>query len=135
MAIAGSQAVLEFSLDGTSWVDVSADGMGFTGFDTTNTRTSEAVPGAGPTRAKDTGHSSAEVSFSVYDNSVTRPLFFELAGKRSFMRFSPEGSRTGSPFTVYQSFLDVTKTAAARGLLSYEMSGPVAAAPTTGSHS
>lgn len=136
MAISGSQAVLEVSLDGSddSWVDVSADGLGFTGFDTTNERTNEQVPGAGPVRFKDTNHSSESISFSVNDNSVTRPLFWEACGRRSFVRWSPEGTAAGSPYTVYESFLDVTKTAPARGLLNYEVSGPSVVAPRKDTH-
>ena len=135
MAISGSTAVLEFrQSESDSWVDVSRDGLGFTGFDTGNTRTNEQEPGAGPITFEDTGHSSGTLSFNVSDNAVTRPLFWELCGKRSFVRWSPEGTDSGKPFFVYESFVDVTKTAAAQGLLSYEITGPWAVAPTTGSH-
>lgn len=136
MAASGSQAVLEIRLGGESdWVDVSRDGQGFTGFDTTVTRTNEQVPGAGPARFRDTGHTSGTVSFTVSDTSVTRGLLWSVAGSRLEMRFSPEGASSGDPFTVYSSYVDVTKTAEGQGLCSYEVTGPWNIAPVVGRHS
>lgn len=134
MAASGSAAVLELSLDGTDWVIVSGDGQGFTGFDTTRVRTSEPVPGAGPTLARSTKHTDASISFGVSDTSTTRAILWDVCGSRLWMRFSPEGNAAGDPFTVFQAFVDVSKSAPNAGILGYEVSGPVAVAPTTGSH-
>lgn len=129
----GWQSKVEASLDGNTWVDITKENR--TDFNETITRTERPRNDGDGLLAHDlTGHASGEVSFTLDSTSVSRPLFALGGGRRLWLRYSPEGDSSGSPWTVYQTLTSVSKTYEEQGAIVYTVTGMIEVAPLEGNY-
>ena len=133
MGALGRKAVVEVSLDGTDYTDITKENR--INFDVTITEAERTRNDGDGLLAHDlTGHADGEVSFTIDSTAETRPFFAIGGGRRIWYRYSPEGSETGDPHTIYQTLNAITKTFEDQGAVTYTITGTIEVEPTEDAH-
>ena len=116
--------------DPADWVNITAENR--TGFsDSTQKQERPRNDGSGRLAHDIIDHAEGDISMTLDDTDVSRPLFWSGGGTRMSFRYSPEGQASGKPFTVYQCLVSVPITFEAQGAVTYAVTGTIEVAPDT----
>lgn len=134
MALDGKDAVVEVGPDASNLVQISGSDTGFTSIEVSRTKSESRNPGVGVGVYSNTGHTEGSVSFSVYDNPVSRAALGLAHGTQLLVRYSREGKGKDKPYEDHVINASVTRTAEAGQFLTYSVAGDDRVAPTPGTH-
>ena len=132
----GSRQILEIADAGTSnFQQLSGNESGFEGFTLTPTQGSYQRVTAGRMLNRKSGHTTHAGSFTVAETQWSMPHLLGRNGRRCTLRWSKQGTSTGSEYKQFDAILNITRTANERAGRDFSVEVMVDGTITNGTHS